>query len=72
MTRMTSLALGAVLACWTGAAGAQTSATPPLGPDFSKVEVKTIALGKLLAEHPERVGPLIRRWSRGAAEYAKV
>ena len=27
---------------------------------------------RLLAEHPERVGPLIRRWSRGAAEYAKV
>jgi ATP-dependent DNA helicase RecG len=27
---------------------------------------------RLLAEHPERVPPLIRRWSRGAAEYAKV
>jgi ATP-dependent DNA helicase RecG len=27
---------------------------------------------RLLAEHPERVAPLIRRWSRGAAEYAKV
>ncbi len=27
---------------------------------------------RLLASHPERVVPLIRRWSRGAAEYAKV
>jgi ATP-dependent DNA helicase RecG len=27
---------------------------------------------RLLAEHPERVTPLIRRWVRGAAEYAKV
>jgi ATP-dependent DNA helicase RecG len=27
---------------------------------------------RLLAEHPERVAPLIRRWVRGAAEYAKV
>jgi ATP-dependent DNA helicase RecG len=27
---------------------------------------------RLLASHPERVAPLIRRWSRGAAEYAKV
>jgi ATP-dependent DNA helicase RecG len=27
---------------------------------------------RLLAEHPERVAPLIRRWSRGDAEYAKV
>jgi glyoxylase-like metal-dependent hydrolase (beta-lactamase superfamily II) len=43
MTRM--LALGAALACLTGAASAQTSPTPPLGPDFSKAEVKTIALG---------------------------
>jgi ATP-dependent DNA helicase RecG len=27
---------------------------------------------RLLAEHSDRVAPLIRRWSRGAAEYAKV
>jgi len=27
---------------------------------------------RLLASHPERVAPLIRRWSRGVAEYAKV
>ena len=27
---------------------------------------------RLLARHPERVAPLIRRWVRGAAEYAKV
>jgi ATP-dependent DNA helicase RecG len=27
---------------------------------------------ELLARHPERVAPLIRRWSRGAAEFAKV
>ncbi len=27
---------------------------------------------QLLAEHPESVVPLIRRWVRGAAEYAKV
>jgi ATP-dependent DNA helicase RecG len=27
---------------------------------------------RLLASHPERIAPLIRRWSRGAAEYAKV
>jgi ATP-dependent DNA helicase RecG len=26
----------------------------------------------LLASHPERVAPLIRRWSRGASEFAKV
>jgi ATP-dependent DNA helicase RecG len=27
---------------------------------------------RLLAEHPDRVEPLIRRWVRGPAEYAKV
>jgi ATP-dependent DNA helicase RecG len=27
---------------------------------------------RLLEQHPERVAPLIRRWIRGAAEYAKV
>ena len=27
---------------------------------------------ELLERHPERVAPLIRRWSRGAAEFAKV
>ena len=27
---------------------------------------------ELLARHPERVAPLIRRWSRGATEFAKV
>jgi ATP-dependent DNA helicase RecG len=27
---------------------------------------------ELLERHPERVPPLIRRWSRGAAEFAKV
>ena len=27
---------------------------------------------ELLARHPERVPPLIRRWSRGGAEFAKV
>jgi glyoxylase-like metal-dependent hydrolase (beta-lactamase superfamily II) len=45
MTRMTGLAAGAVVALCCGAALAQTPATPPLGPDFSKIEVKTIALG---------------------------
>jgi ATP-dependent DNA helicase RecG len=27
---------------------------------------------ELLERHPERVAPLIRRWSRGATEFAKV
>jgi ATP-dependent DNA helicase RecG len=27
---------------------------------------------ELLERHPERIAPLIRRWSRGAAEFAKV
>jgi ATP-dependent DNA helicase RecG len=27
---------------------------------------------ELLERHPDRVGPLIRRWSRGATEFAKV
>jgi hypothetical protein len=26
----------------------------------------------LLERHPERVAPLIRRWSRGTTEFAKV
>jgi len=27
---------------------------------------------RLLASHPQRVASLIRRWSRGAAEFARV
>ncbi len=45
MSRIASLAAGAVFALFAGAAGAQTAATPPVGPDYSKVEVKTLALG---------------------------
>jgi cyclase len=45
MTRIISLAFAAVLACCCGGASAQTQPTPPVGPDFSKVVVKTTALG---------------------------
>ena len=45
---MNKFVLGAMTAALVGyaaTAGAQTQATPPVGPDFSKVEVKTFDLG---------------------------
>ena len=45
MTKLTRLAVAAALACGCGATSALAQATPPVGPDFSKVEVKTTDLG---------------------------
>jgi glyoxylase-like metal-dependent hydrolase (beta-lactamase superfamily II) len=46
MHKITRAALAAAAICWTGPALAQQQATsPPVGPDFSKVEVKTFDLG---------------------------
>jgi len=46
MHKITHAALAAAAICWTGPALAQQQATsPPVGPDFSKVEVKTFDLG---------------------------
>jgi glyoxylase-like metal-dependent hydrolase (beta-lactamase superfamily II) len=45
MARIASLAVGAALVCIAGAANAQGQATPPVGPDWSKIVVKTTDLG---------------------------
>src|SRR6185437_7678067 len=45
MIRVASLALSAALISFAGAAHAQGQPTPPVGPDFSKIEVKTFDLG---------------------------
>src|SRR5690242_10693085 len=42
---MKRIALTAALACLGASAFAQTAPTPPVGPDWSKVEVQTINLG---------------------------
>ena len=42
---MKRIALAAVMLCWAVPALAQTAPTPPVGPDWSKIEVKTIDLG---------------------------
>lgn len=45
MNRMAFGALAAAFIGFTGSAAAQQQATPPVGPDFSKIEVKTTELG---------------------------
>jgi cyclase len=45
MTKIIHGVLAAALVCFAGAAVAQQQATPPVGPDFSKIEVKTTDLG---------------------------
>ncbi|MGC1464474.1 MAG: MBL fold metallo-hydrolase [Pseudolabrys sp.] len=45
MIRLASLAFSAALISLTGAAYAQGQPTPPVGPDFSKIQVKTFDLG---------------------------
>jgi len=45
MSRIASLALSAALICLTGVASAQQQATPPVGPDWAKIVVKTTDLG---------------------------
>ena len=45
MNKILCGALAASLVCFAGAANAQAPATPPVGPDFSKIEVKTFDLG---------------------------
>lgn len=45
MHKITSAALAAAAVCFAGPALAQQQAAPPLGPDFSKVTIKTFDLG---------------------------
>ena len=45
MTQLKLAALATTIVCFAGAALAQQQATPPVGPDWSKIEVKTIDLG---------------------------
>jgi glyoxylase-like metal-dependent hydrolase (beta-lactamase superfamily II) len=45
MTRITLAATAAAALCFAGAAFAQQQTAPPVGPDFSKIEVKTFDLG---------------------------
>ncbi|MGH6789068.1 MAG: MBL fold metallo-hydrolase [Pseudolabrys sp.] len=45
MIRVVSLALSAAFICFAEAANAQGQATPPVGPDWSKVSVTTVELG---------------------------
>ena len=45
MIKLTFAALAAALIGFAGSAAAQQQTAPPVGPDFSKVEVKTIDLG---------------------------
>jgi len=45
MSRVIIAALAAAATFWAGSVLAQQPAGPPVGPDFSKVEVKTTDLG---------------------------
>ena len=45
MTNLKLAALAACIVCFAGQSVAQTPAAPPVGPDFSTIQVKTIDLG---------------------------